>query len=73
MADKGVVLGSEIKNTIMTFLCHSSFGKDIVGLLPNFASEVSEKSSISCNKLLMKIRESSPEPEVHAASNWFAK
>ncbi|EEF36331.1 conserved hypothetical protein [Ricinus communis] len=41
MADKGVVLDSEIKNTIMTSLCHSSLGKDIVGLLPNFASEKS--------------------------------
>lgn len=64
MADEKVVIDSTTTHTILNCLCYSSQGADIVKLLPNFAPEIPEGTSISCDELLMKIQECSPEFQV---------
>jgi pentatricopeptide repeat protein len=67
MADMGDVLGLEITNSILTFLCNSSEHLDVMKLLPNFSPERSGGTSISCDELLMKIQKSNPELQLSAA------
>jgi hypothetical protein len=56
MADMGVILDIELTNSILTFLCNSAEHLHVMELLPNFSSESSGGTSISCDELLMKIQ-----------------
>ncbi|KAI4308195.1 hypothetical protein L6164_031293 [Bauhinia variegata] len=68
MADKGVVLDSEITSTILICLCRSSRDLDIAKVLPDFSRETSKGTSITCNELLMKLNKAHPELQFFAAS-----
>ncbi|KAJ6984940.1 hypothetical protein NC653_023052 [Populus alba x Populus x berolinensis] len=67
MADMGVILDLEITNSILTFLCNSAEHLHVMELLPNFSSESSGGTSISCDELLMKIQKFNPKLQISAA------
>jgi hypothetical protein len=48
MADKGLLLDSEIISTILTCLCDMSKDIDVMEILPNFSQEASKGARISC-------------------------
>ncbi|KAM1092622.1 hypothetical protein ACFX19_020180 [Malus domestica] len=67
MADKGVVLDSEITSTILECLCEISDDVDVMKILPTFSQETSKGASITCDELLVKLNNSHPELRLYAA------
>ncbi|KAM0972141.1 hypothetical protein TB2_019519 [Malus domestica] len=67
MADKGVVLDSEITSTILECLSEISDDVDVMKILPTFSQETSKGASITCDELLVKLNNSHPELRLYAA------